>query len=102
MTVVRISNKHLKALYETGRSRKHDLPPAVVKKFFMRIQQFEAAEVVADLLADTGMKFERYKKHYSVRLNDQYRMELRVDWLDDEQTRLGAVDIFEVSPHYGD
>ena len=102
MAVVRIPNKHLRSLYETGRSRKHDLPPQVVRKFFMRIQQFEAADRVADLLADGGMHFEKFEDHYSVRLNDQYRLEVQVEWLDQEETRLGTVHVLEVSPHYGD
>jgi plasmid maintenance system killer protein len=102
VAVVNITNKHLLALYTEGKSKKYDLPPQVVKKYFMRIQQLEAAKTVADLLADTGMKFEAYKDHYSVRLNQQYRMELDVEWQDENQMVLRVVDIFEVSPHYGD
>jgi proteic killer suppression protein len=100
-TVV-INDKHLKSLYETGRSRKHDLPPQVVKKYFMRIQQFEAAERVSDLLVDSGMNFERYEDRYSVRLSKKFRLEVAIEWLDEDETRLGTVELLKVTAHYGD
>lgn len=102
MAVVRFTNKHLKTLYETGKSRKHDLPPQVQRKFFMRIQQLEAADVVADLLADSGLNFEAYGDHYSVRLNKQYRLEFDVAWRDEDETVIESVGLIEVSAHYGD
>jgi plasmid maintenance system killer protein len=102
VATVRIESKDLRVLYETGRSRKFDLPPQVLRKFYMRIQTLEATERVADLLADKGMHFERYKDRYSIRLNDQYRLEFDVGWLDADQTQLGIVDILDVSAHYGD
>ena len=102
MAVVRFGNKHLKTLYETGRSRKHDLPPQVQRKFFMRIQQLEAATVVADLLADSGLNFEAYEDHYSVRLNRDFRLELNVEWRDENETVFESVELIEVSAHYGD
>ncbi len=102
MAAVRFTNKHLKTLYETGRSRKHDLPPQVRDKFFMRIQQLEAADVVADLLANKGLHFERYDDHYSVRLNRQYRLEFDVVWRDEDETAIESVEVIEVSVHYGD
>ena len=96
-------NKELVKLYETGRSRKYHLQPAVLKKFFMRIQQIEAANNIYDLRKTTSLNFESLKSKdiYSIRVDGAYRLELKIEWLNTDKT-IGKILIKELSKHYGD
>ena len=97
------SNKELIKLYETGKSKKYQLQPAVLKKFFMRIQQIEAAITIHDLWKNPSLNFEHLKSEdvYSIRVDKKYRLEFTVDWQNDEKT-IGKFIIRELSKHYGD
>jgi plasmid maintenance system killer protein len=101
---VEFKNKHLKQLYEQSRSRKYRIPESVLKKFFMRIRQLRAAKTVYDLWNFGSLNFERlegYENRFSLRLNVQWRLEVEVDWEDEEKTT-GKIYIVELSKHYGD
>lgn len=97
-------NKHLIQLYETGKSRKYQLPPPVLEKFFMRVQQLEAAFDIYDLWKTTSLNFKRlegYDNRFSLRIDRKYRLEIEIEWEDEEKTK-GKVIILEISKHYGD
>jgi proteic killer suppression protein len=98
-----LKNKELVKLYETGRSRKYRLQPAVLKKFFMRIQQIEAADTIHDLWQTPSLKFEylESKKLYSIRVDKGYRLEIDIQWINEEKT-IGKFIVKELSKHYGD
>lgn len=94
--------KHLRELYETGRSRKYKLPKGVPKTFVERINQIEAAVTINDLRVPPSMRFEKlegYENRFSIRINKQYRLEFEITFEDEKCTR-GSVLIVDVSKHY--
>ena len=101
---IEFENKKLQYLYEKGASRKYPLEPRLINKFFMRIQQLEAAVTIYDLMRTTSLKFERLKStadQFSIRLNQEYRLEFRIRFDNKSRTK-GKVYIKEISKHYGD
>lgn len=99
---VYIDDKGLEKLYETGQSKKLRLPSQVIDKFFATVQKIDAAEDVNDLLADKGLRFEKlkgYENRYSMRLNLKYRLEMRVDWKNENCT-IGIFFLLTISNHY--
>lgn len=95
-------NKDLEKLYTTGKSKKYTLPANIIEKFFARIQQIEAAHDIRDLWNDKGLNFEKLTKtenSYSMRLNQNYRLEMDIDWINNELT-IGEFIITEISNHY--
>ncbi len=101
---VEFKNRNLEKLYSEGKNRKYSLPPEVIKKFFMRIQQLEAANVIYDLWKAPSLNFEElrgFENRYSLELNKKYRLEIEILWTNKEKTK-GDVYIVELSKHYGD
>ena len=101
---VRFKNKSLIQLYETGKSKKYKLQQDILTKFFMRIQQLEAANDIYDLWKTPSLNFEKmesYENRYSVRLSRKWRLEVEIEWEDEEKTK-GICYINEISKHYGD
>ena len=97
-------NKHAADLYNTGRSRKYKLQAGILKKFFMRVQQIEAAEDIYDLWKTPSLNFEKmqgYENKFSIRIDDKWRLDLSIDWKNEEKTK-GILNIIELSKHYGD
>lgn len=97
-------NKHLKDLYTEGKSKKYKLNTQIIKKFVQRVGELEAAETINDLWKTASMKFEKLQgseNRFSVRLNRQYRLEMEIDWENEEQT-IGIVGLDDISNHYGD
>ncbi len=102
---VQIDDKELIKLYETGKSRKLRLPEHVVDEFLAVLQELDAALTIHDLWnKHPKRKFEKLKGHsdrYSMRLTGKYRIEMQVDWTNDEKT-VGIFHIDDVNNHYGD
>jgi plasmid maintenance system killer protein len=101
---IEFENKKLLELYEKGKSRKYPLEARLIKKFFMRIQQLEAAVTIYDLMNTSSLRFERLKStndQFSIRLNQEYRLVFRMRFEDKAKTK-GKVYIKELSKHYGD
>ena len=69
----------------------------------MRIQQLEAAGTIYDLWQSGALKFEKltgYENRFSIRVNIQWRLEMEIEWEDEEKT-FGKIYITELSKHYG-
>ena len=101
---VRFKSKRILQLYETGQHKKYPLQHSVLKKFFMRIQQLEAAATIHDLWKTSSLNFEHLDGHktpYSIRIDQKWRLEFDVDWTNKEKT-VGIIHICEISKHYGD
>lgn len=101
---IEFSNKDLLNLYTTGKSKKYQINKNVVKKFFKRIQQLEAAKDIYDLWKTPSVKFEkikRSKKIYSLRIDKVYRLEVKIEFENKEKSK-GKVFIKEISKHYGE
>lgn len=99
---VYINDKELEKLYISGKSKKLKLPEIVIEKYFATIQKIENAVTIYDLWHDKGLRFEKLKGHerlYSMRLNQQYRLEMEVDWKNEEQT-IGDFILITISKHY--
>ena len=98
----RFDNKDLEKLYTEGKSRKYRLPEDIIDKFFARIQQIEAANDIYDLWKDKGLNFEKlqgYESRYSIRLKLKYRLEMIVEWQNNEKS-IGEFNIIDISNHY--
>jgi len=99
-----IDDKELEKLYTRGKSKKLKLSEQVIEKFFSTIQKIEASVTIYDLWNDKGLKFEKLQgteKHYSMRLSGKYRLEMKVEWEDANQT-IGKFHIQKISNHYDD
>ncbi|WP_445955460.1 type II toxin-antitoxin system RelE/ParE family toxin [Yeosuana sp.] len=95
-------NKELEKLYTTGKSKKLKLPKDIIEKFFARVQQIEAANDIYDLWNDKGLNFEKLintENSYSMRLKIKYRLEMDIDWKNNELT-IGDFIITNISNHY--
>jgi len=101
---VEFKNRHLRKLYKEGKAAKYKIPDNVRHKFFMRIQQLEAAATIHDLWKTVSINFEALKgcdNRYSVRLDRKWRLEMAIEWEDAHQTK-GVISILELSKHYED
>ncbi|HYX09302.1 MAG TPA: type II toxin-antitoxin system RelE/ParE family toxin [Bacteroidales bacterium] len=99
---VKCNNNKLLELYKTGKSSKYKLPAHIVKKFIMRVQILQAAETIHDLWKHPALKFEKLQSsesHYSIRINKQYRLEMNINWLNEEKT-VGTIFLTDLSKHY--
>ena len=99
---IKFKNDNLRELYEQGKSKKYKLQKDIVKRFIMRINQLEAANDIYDLWQNKSLNFEKLegnKNLYSIRVNEQYRIELEIEWLDENKTK-GIINIVELSNHY--
>lgn len=97
-----IINKDLRKLYEEGKSKKYPLPKNIIDEFFYCIQVLYDAETIYDIWNDKSLNFEKMQgteKTYSMRLNIKYRLEMEIDWTNQECT-IGVVGITEISNHY--
>ncbi|MCH8190914.1 MAG: type II toxin-antitoxin system RelE/ParE family toxin [Chloroflexi bacterium] len=78
---LRFDDSELEALYMDVQA-KAKFPIGVVKSYRRRIWQVRAAKDGRDLRAIRGLRFEKYQRmegHYSIRLNDQYRLIVTFD-----------------------
>lgn len=99
---VDISDKELLKLYQSGKSKKLKLSDDIIKKYFMRIQTIISSVNIYDFWKDPAIKFEKlvsFENRYSMRLNSKYRLEMEVEWENEEKT-VGTFNIIEISKHY--
>lgn len=69
----------------------------------MRIQQLEAAINIYDLWKTPSLNFEKlegFENRYSVRIDNKWRLEMEIRWMDEKKTK-GTIYIAEISKHYG-
>jgi len=95
-------NKHLVNLYQDGKSKKYKVPQEILKKFFMRIQELEAARDIHDIWKKPSLNYEKmqgYENRYSIRIQDKWRLEIEIEWENAEMT-VGDIYVVELSNHY--
>jgi len=100
---VEFKNTQLEKLYTTGHSKKYLLDEAVIRKFVAVVGRLEAASDVYDLWRLSSLNFERLQgnpNRYSARVTIKYRIEMEIDWENQEKT-IGLIGIVELSSHYG-
>lgn len=95
-------DKNLLDLYTKGKSRKYRFEKNVIKNFVKRIASIENANTIFDLWKPPSMRFEKlegYQNRFSIRINDQFRLEFDIDFEDENKTK-GKVKILTISKHY--
>lgn len=100
---VEFRNKHLLALYERGKSKKYTLNRAILNNFFSVVAVLESAKDICDLWNLPSLKFKKlqgFESRYSARLNKKYRLEMTIEWTNEELT-IGIIGLEDISNHYG-
>ncbi len=96
------ANNKLARLYITGKSKKYKLDKNIILNFVWLVGVIDAAKDIHDFWNQPALNFEKLeglKKRYSFRINRKYRLEVDIDWENEEQT-VGIVAIDEISKHY--
>jgi len=78
----KFADKDLKLLYETGENQKFSYPAEIVRSFVKRVDAIGSAVTTRDLWKMRSNKFEKmkgYDNRYSMRINDQYRLEMTLE-----------------------
>ena len=95
--------RKLLKLYETGSEKSYKLPGAIIKEFIEAVGILEAAKDIHDLWKFPGLNFEKLRgseKRYSIRLSRKYRLEMSIDWTNEQHT-IGILGLEDLSNHYG-
>lgn len=103
--IVTFEHTYLKELYENGKSsdKKHRFQPSIVKRYKDRISYLMKAASKEELYPIKSLHFEALhgdkKGLFSVKVNDQYRIEFSLAENMDEPI-LTICNIVELSNHY--
>lgn len=96
---VEFENEDLVKIYQGGKLPK-GYQPSIVKAFLKTIKMLEAANKIEDLYKINSLNFEALKGNkkdfFSVRVNDQYRLELKYRI----EEPITIISIYELSNHY--
>jgi Plasmid maintenance system killer protein len=101
--IIKFDNYDLELLYEGQKpKRKPKYPEEVITSFKKKVKTMENVSNAEELRQFTSLRFERLngnkKDLYSIRVNDQYRIEFR---LDNEIIKLAELATIEdLSKHY--
>lgn len=96
---------YLRQLYEEGKTtdKKHRFQPHIVAKYRKTIDLLESLSCVEDLYRYHSLHYEALVGDKagleSVRVNDQYRMEMKTEKISSE-TVITVCNIIELSNHY--
>lgn len=96
------SNKKLEHLYESGKSKKYKLEKNIIQDFVWLVGVIDAAKDIHDFWNQPALNFEKmegFSIRYSFRITKKYRLEVDIDWENEEQT-VGIFGIDEISKHY--
>jgi len=99
---IEFGKRGLRTLYETGACRKVRLPAEVIRDFVVTVRMLEAAKDIYDLWQEPSLNFEKLhgsKSRYSVRLTRKWRLEMEIEWENDQNT-VGILTLVEISSHY--
>lgn len=103
--IVEFEKRYLRDLYHKGKSsdKNHRFQPDVVKRYKKGIDYLKLASKKEDLFRINSLNFESLKGDkiglFSIRVNDQYRIEFRISESSEEQI-LTICSIVELSNHY--
>lgn len=102
---IRFKQSYLKELYETGScsDKKHRFQPQIISKYRKTVDLLEANATKEDLYRFHSLHFEALQGDkeglFSVRVNDQYRLELSIEVIGREPV-ITVCTIEEMSNHY--
>lgn len=103
--IVIFDKTYLKELYESGATsgKKHRFQPNIVKRYQKRINTLKDAPNPNVLYQLKSLHFEALtgdkNGSYSIRVNDQYRIEFGIDY-DGQEANVIVCNIEELSNHY--
>ena len=108
--ILNFEKEYLRQLYETGTTsdKKHRFQPEIVRAYAKCVYRLEEAIVPEDLYKYQSLHFEALvgdkKSLYSVRVNNQYRVEFSMSKVELNQetveTKVTICNIIELSNHY--
>lgn len=91
-----------KKIIQCIENKKHIFSNNIVKKLSIIIAKLEASVDIYDIWNNKSYNFKKmqgYDNRYSIRINDYYRLEMTIKWLNNEQT-VGNIYLEEISNHY--
>ena len=103
--IVEFEKEYLRDLYTKGccSDKKHRFQPDVIKRYKKGIDYLKWASRKEDLFRINSLNFESLKGErtglFSIRVNDQYRIEFRISESAEEQI-MTICNIIELSNHY--
>ena len=103
--IVTFEKTYLRELFENGRcsDKKHRFQPHIIKNYRKRIEQLQSAPTPETLYQFKSLNFEALKGDksglYSVRVNDQYRIEFSL-YNHMDNILLTICNVEELSNHY--
>ncbi|MCE5300773.1 MAG: type II toxin-antitoxin system RelE/ParE family toxin [Spirochaetia bacterium] len=99
---VLFADENLKRLYEEGKDNKHRYPTGIVDRYIRRIDYLRSAETFNDLYKLKSLKFEKIDNNnrYSMRINDQYRLEMTYETQKDGTILVRVFVIRYITKHY--
>ena len=99
---VLFANEHLKRLYEEGQEKPNKYPPGIIDRYIRRIDALRSADTFNDLYKLKSLKFEKIGNNdkYSMRINDQYRLEMTYETQKDGTTQINVFVIRDITKHY--
>jgi proteic killer suppression protein len=100
---IEFRTRHLRDLFEKGKSKKYPLPQQVVKRYVRVVEMCQDAIDIYDLWKLPSLKFEKLEgsdNRFSARLNQKWRLEVEMNWENQQKTKALIV-VDEVSKHYG-
>lgn len=102
---IKFEQRYLEELYLTGKctDKKHRFQPPIIAKYRKTVDLLEANSCKEDLYRFHSLNFEALKGNkdglYSVRVNDQYRLELKIE-VSGSEPIITICTIVELSNHY--
>lgn len=99
---VLFAKEYLKRLYEEGEDKNNGYPPGIIDRYIRRIDELRAADTFNDLYKLKSLKFEKIDNNnrYSMRINDQYRLEMTYETQKDGTTQIKVFIIRDITKHY--
>lgn len=102
---IRFEKEYLQELYENGRTfdKSHRFQPHIIERYQQRIKTMEAASGLEDIIRIRSYNYEVLKGDKkgisSIRVNDKYRIEFKVEYFSSEKL-ITICNIIELSNHY--
>jgi len=101
--LVSFTDSYFELLYTGGKvPGKPKFPPEVIKQYRLRIDQIKNSTSTQELAKFRSLRFEKLEPKnapdpvYSIRVNDQYRLEFQLD----NDGKIEVVQVIRISDHY--
>lgn len=101
--LVSFTDSYYELLYTGGKiTGKPRFPPEVIKQYRLRIEQIKNSSSTQELAKFKSLRFEKLEPKnapdpvYSIRVNDQYRVEFYLD----STGKIEIVQVIRISDHY--